>query len=254
MFLLFLLIQIFFIPISCLLYCTGGPNCHIKLDFNQIIPSNKELLKTCSIINASSCSVYLKVDYKDQHVDISFDKASNDTKSPHPAVDLLTTNPEASIILRYTVKVRIYTNNEIQLHVLLQCRTVDQCAEKQLRHFWPRFISLNRREGFYKLLYPITSNVIDCFDDQTNQFEQCSILDHICWASTDTQRKCTIYDNNHCNDFIYSYNSVERPHRLTHEDVYYTLACRVNDCNTNESIHRVRRKFFMYSSQVLSIA
>jgi hypothetical protein len=242
MILLFLIITTFFIPILCLLRCIGGPNCHIKLSFNQTVPNNKELLETCSIIETSSCSVYLRVDYTDQQVYISFEESSEDTESPHPSIDLLEANPQASIVLRYTVKIRIHNNNKFQLYILLQCRTNNQCSEKQLRHYWPRFISLNNRQNsfhsFSELLLPINSNIINCFDDRINQTVQCSIPDNICWASTNTQRKCT----NHSNEFIYSYNKVERPHQLTDEYVHYTLACHVNNCNNNETIHRVRNK------------
>lgn len=243
MLLLFLFILIFFTPIFCLLRCTGGPKCHIKLDFNQIIPTNNELLQTCSIIEVSSCFVYLEIDYVNEQVNILFDNSSN-----HTMIDLLTTNPQASIIRRYTVKVRVHDNNKIQLYVLLQCRTIDQCALRQLRHFWPRFSSLNNRQNiflnFSKLLFPITSNVnISCFDDQTNQTEQCgSAFDNICWASTNTHRQCRKYDKNYTNDFIYSYNKVDLPHRLTDENIHYTLACHVNNCNNNETINQVSKK------------
>jgi hypothetical protein len=246
MLLLFLFLEIFYTPIFCLLRCTGGPNCHIQLDFNQIIPTNKKLLETCSIIEQSSCFVYLKVNYKDQQVNILFDKSSNDTKSSYPFINLLATNPQASIILRYTVKVQIHDNNKIQLYVLIQCQAIDQCAEKQLRHFWPRFILSNKRRNnflsFYKFLYPITSNVTSCFYDRTNQIEQCSSFNNICWASTNTHRKCRKYDQNYSNDFIYSYNKVERPHQLSDENVHYILACHVNNCNNNETINQVRQK------------
>jgi hypothetical protein len=248
MLLLFLFIEIFFTPIFCLLACTGGPKCHIKLNFNQIIPSNNELLKKCSVINASSCSVYLKVNYEKQTVNILFGRASNNTTSPNFFIDLLATNPEASIIRRYTVRVRIHDENNIRLYVLLQCQTIDQCADRQLRHFWPQFTALNNRRNsfsdFYKLLFPITSNVSSCFDDETNQIEKCLGSDDVCWASTNTTRKCTEYDVSHSNDFIYSYNKVDLPHRLTDENVHYILACHRTNCNNNETIHQVRRRIF----------
>ncbi|CAF3896129.1 unnamed protein product [Rotaria sordida] len=244
MLLLFLFIKFFFLHISYSLNCIGGPNCHIKLDFNQKIPSHKKFLETCSIIKVSLCSVFLKIDYDNQQVDISFEKVSNHTQSPYHYFNLLTTNHQASIILRYTIEVKVYHNNKIQLYVLLQCQTHDQCTERELRHFWSRFISLNNRRysfiRFYNFLFLNTSNFIDCFDDQTNQTLQCSMFNNNkCWASTDSQRKCINYDKNYPNYFIYSYNKVYQPHRLTDEHVYYKLACHVNNCNNNETIKQL---------------
>ncbi|CAF2793521.1 unnamed protein product [Rotaria sp. Silwood2] len=244
MVLLFLFIKLFFLPISVSLNCIEGPNCHIKFGFNQTVPSHKKFLEICSTIEIPSCSVFLKIDYDNQQVDISFEKTSKHTQSPYPFIDLLTTNPQASIILRYTVEVKVHHNNKIQLYVLLQCQTHDQCTERQLRHFWPRFISLNNRRNslsrFYNFLFLNASNFINCFDDQANQTVQCSVFDNNkCWASTHSERKCIKYNINHPNYFIYSYNKVDRPHQLTDEHVHYTLECHVNNCNNDENIRQL---------------
>jgi hypothetical protein len=244
---LFLFIEIFFTPVIYSLHCRGGANCHITLNFNQIIPNNHELPKTCSIINRSSCNIYVKIDYNKQQANILFNNISDDIPSMYFISDPLEKNRNASIILRYAVKVEIRAKLDIELYVLLQCRTFDQCADRQLRHFWPRFISLNSRQNiymsFYKFLFSNTSNFTSCFNDERNQTEQCELDDNICRASTNnTDRKCDEQNDDEAIGFIYSYNKVDLPHRLTTEDVKYVLVCHVNNCNDNETINRVRRK------------
>ncbi|CAF4542384.1 unnamed protein product, partial [Rotaria magnacalcarata] len=86
--------------------------------------------------------VFLKIDYDNQIVDISFESPLHSTESPSPLIALFVNNQRASTILRYNVDVGVHVNNKTQLYVLLQCRTGDRCTEKELRHFWPRFISL----------------------------------------------------------------------------------------------------------------
>jgi hypothetical protein len=248
---LFLFIEIFFTSTFCSFRCTGGPNCHITLNFNQIIPSHQELPRTCSIIDAPSCTIYLKIDYNNKQVNILFNEVPMDIKSLYSMMDPLAANLNTSIILRYAVKVRI---RKIELYVLIQCRTIDRCADRQLRHFWPRFISLNPRRNiympFYKLLFSNTSNVHSCFNDQTNQIEQCLHTNNICWASSNTHRSCAEYDNEESNGFIYSYNKVDLPHRLTTENVNYVLTCRVNNCNNNETINRVRSRRIFFERKI----
>jgi hypothetical protein len=149
----------------------------------------------------------------------------------------------------------MHDENKIRLNILLQCRTSDRCAEQQLRHFWHHFISIeNRRNSFQEFLFLNSFNLTTCFDDQTNQTENCSITDDVCWASTDTPRKCAKHDENHRNGFIYSYNKVDRPHKLTDEQVHYTLACRVNNCNNNETIIRVREVKILFRNNISYIA
>jgi hypothetical protein len=247
MFLWFLFIEIFFTSSFCSLQCTGGSQCHIQLKFNQIIPTKKELSKICSIINtSSSCFVYIKLDYDNKQANISFTEPSSEMKSIFSSTDLLTENHDASIIHRYAVHVRIQEKIKVQLYVLIECETVDHCANQQLRHFWPRFISLNSRRNsfmtFYKLLFSNETTFHSCFNDRINQTEQCSNIDNFCWASINTGRQCRQYNKNTTNGFIYSYNKVDRPHQLTTENVHYILSCHVNNCNTNESINQVRRK------------
>lgn len=250
MFLLLLFIILAFIPVSHLLHCTGGPNCYITLGFDQIVPSNRILQEKCSTIEASACSVFLKLDYNDQRVDISFENTSNHVESSYHFIDLLKSNSQALIILRYTVVVENLDKNRIQLYILLQCQTHHRCTERQLRHFWPRFVSLNSRRDsllrFYNFLNLNTSDSIHCYDDRINQSFQCSTLDNVCWASTDTQRKCMKYNRNLSNYFIYSYTKVHYPRLIVNENVSYILACHVNNCNNNETVKQVRKSRSKY--------
>lgn len=246
MLLLFLFIGNFFTNIFCLLYCFAGPNCHIKLNFTEKLPTKNELLQTCTIITRPSCFVYVKIDYQEQQVNLLFPKSSNHTNSSYPFIDLLAKNTHASIIVRYTVKFKIHNSNQMRLYVLIQCQTLDTCDLNVLRHFWRRFISLDKRRNSYldfsNLLLSNTSNVTHCFNDQINQTEQCTKSDQLCWASTNISRQCRKYDKNYTYDFIYSYNKVNEPHKLTGENVRYTLACHTNNCNNNETINQVRKK------------
>ncbi|CAF4308912.1 unnamed protein product, partial [Rotaria magnacalcarata] len=187
--------------------------------------------------------VFLKIDYDNQIVDISFESPLHSTESPSPLIALFVNNQRASTILRYNVDVGVHVNNKTQLYVLLQCRTGDRCTEKELRHFWPRFISLNDRRNslihFYQYLLLNSSNTVNCSQDQSNQTVSCLTVDSKCWASTDTQRKCIKNNEKHSNYFIYSYNKVHEPNQLTDEHVHYRLACQVNNCNSNETIKKL---------------
>ena len=250
MLLFVLFIEIFFTPASGLFECAGGPDCHVKLNFNEILPTKRELSSICSITNVSTCSMYAIFNYNKKEVDVLFRDAPKDIKSIYSITNLLENNLQAAIIVRYAVKVKTGCRTNVRLYVLIECKTDDRCAEQQLRHFWGRLTLLYPRrnifQAFHQLLSSNSSKVRSCFDDQKGVIQQCFNDENICWATVN-DRRCLQY--NESTSFIYSYNKVDLPHQLTTDDVRYTLACHTDNCNHNDTIHEVSREIFPGESQ-----
>ncbi|CAF0816563.1 unnamed protein product [Adineta ricciae] len=216
----------------------GGSNCQIKLNSNSRAPRQKDLFETCKVVNSSSCSVYMKMDFNDQQIYLSFQHPSPTTGSPHSYPnDLLADNPQSSIIRRYTATFHVRDQNRTQLYIWLQCRYRDYCAHVELRTFWGRYVSFDDRYNtlsvLYEFLQPVRSTSINCFDNEFNETVECPTHQKTCWASSDGSQKCV---ENYSDEFIYSYNQVYNPHRLSNENVLYTLTCHSNSCNDNQTI------------------